>query len=173
MTKKAEMNAGRDAADSDQFLTLSLGGEMYAIHLLGVKEIIEYGHVTRVPTMPDFIRGVINLRGRVVPVVDLASRFGQTASPVTRQTCIVIVEVATAAGAQDMGIVVDSVRAVLAIPDTDIEPPPPFGSRIRVDFIRGMWRADSRFAIILDVDRVLSVDEICEITELGQQELAA
>ncbi|MBI1395793.1 MAG: chemotaxis protein CheW [Betaproteobacteria bacterium] len=173
MPKSEDRPAERDVAGSDQFLTLSLGGEMYAIHLLGVKEIIEYGNVTRVPTMPEFIRGVINLRGRVVPVVDLASRFGQSTSPVSRFTCIVIVEVATAAGTQDMGIVVDSVRAVLAIPDADIEPPPAFGARIRVDFIRGMWRADGRFAIILDVDRVLSVDEICEITHLGQQELAA
>lgn len=168
MSKQTEQTS----LDNEQYLTFTLGGEMYAIPLLGVKEIIEYGGVTPIPTMPAFIRGVINLRGRVVPVVDLASRFGGQPVDLTRRTCIVIVEVGSEGETQDMGVVVDSVSAVIDIPGADIEPPPAFGARIRVDFINGMWKAEGRFVIILNIARVLSVDEITQLAGLTQEQTA-
>lgn len=168
MSKQTEQSG----LDNEQYLTFTLSGEMYAIPLLGVKEIIEYGGVTPIPTMPGFIRGVINLRGRVVPVVDLASRFGGQPVELTRRTCIVIVEVGNEGETQDMGVVVDSVSAVIDIPGADIEPPPAFGARIRVDFINGMWKAEGRFVIILNIARVLSVDEITQLAGLTQEQTA-
>lgn len=158
------------AEDGQQYLTFSLGTEMFAVGTLSVKEIIEYGQLTTVPMMPDFIRGVINLRGAVVPVIDLGARFGRTATQVTRRTCIVIVEVPNEDGCQDIGVVVDSVSEVLEIPAGDIEPPPAFGAKIRSDFIAGMGKVKGRFAILLDVGKVLSVDEIATLTAVGSHE---
>src|SRR5690606_32178220 len=115
-----------------------LSGEMFAIGILAIKEIIEYANLTTVPMMPACIRGVINLRGAVVPVVDLAARFGRTPTPVSKRTCIVIVEVESGGERQDVGVIVDAVNEVLDIPAADIEPPPSFGTKIRTDFIKGM-----------------------------------
>ena len=148
-----------------QYLTFLLGGEMFAIGILGIKEIIEYGSLTAVPMMPEFIRGVINLRGAVVPVVDLSARFGRKASEVTRRSCIVILEVESDGESQDVGVVVDSVSEVLAIADSEIESPPSFGAKIRTDFINGMGKVGGKFVIILHADRVLSVDEMSMLTQ--------
>ena len=148
-----------------QYLTFLLGGEMFAIGILGIKEIIEYGSLTAVPMMPKFIRGVINLRGAVVPVVDLLARFGRNASEVTRRTCIVILEVEADSQRQDVGVVVDSVSEVLAIATSEIEPPPAFGAKIRTDFIGGMGKVGGKFVIILNAGRVLSVDEMAMLTQ--------
>ncbi len=155
-----------------QYLTFLLGGEMFAVGILNVKEIIEYGHLTEIPMMPTFIRGVINLRGSVVPVIDLAARFGGKPTEVSRRTCIVIVEVAdelgSGAGEQatrhDIGIMVDAVSEVLDIPGSEIEPPPTFGARIRADFIFGMGKVGGKFVIILNINKVLSIDEIAQLT---------
>ena len=146
--------------DESQFLTFFLGKEMFAIGILNIKEILEYGQLTAVPMLPAFIRGVINLRGAVVPVVDLSARFGGAQSETTKRTCIVIVEIATTDGRQEIGMVVDSVSAVLEIPANDIEPAPEFGAKIRAAFIQGMGKINGRFVIILNVDKVLSVDEL-------------
>jgi purine-binding chemotaxis protein CheW len=151
-----------------QYLTFALGTEMFAVETLRVKEIIEYGQLTNVPMMPGFIRGVINLRGAVVPVIDLGARFGRAETQVTRRTCIVIVEVPNEDGCQDIGVVVDSVSEVLEIPATDIEPAPTFGTRIRSDFIAGMGKVNGRFVILLEVGRVLSVDEIATLSDVGE-----
>ncbi len=148
-----------------QYLTFLLGGEMFAIGILGIKEIIEYGNLTAVPMMPGFIRGVINLRGAVVPVVDLSARFGRKSSDITPRTCIVILEVESDGTTQDVGVVVDSVSAVLAIADSEIEPPPSFGAKIRTDFISGMGKVAGKFVIILNASRVLSVDEMAMLTQ--------
>ncbi|MCE4535900.1 chemotaxis protein CheW [Pelomonas sp. P7] len=159
-------HAGRPAEppETGQYLTFALGTEMFGIGILHIKEIIEYGTPTAVPMMPGFVRGVINLRGAVVPVIDLASRFGGQASAVTRKTCIVIVELQFADGqARVLGAVVDAVSAVLEIGRSDIEPPPSFGTRIRTDFIAGMAKVDGRFVILLDVQRVLSMDEMATL----------
>lgn len=156
------------AAEVRQYLTFSLGGEMFAVGILNVKEIIEYGHLTEIPMMPSFIRGVINLRGAVVPVIDLAARFGGESTQVGRRSCIIIVEVADGDMIQDVGVLVDSVSAVLDIPDSEIEPPPAFGARIRTDFIEGMGKIAGKFVIILNVQRVLSVEEMTILANLGQ-----
>jgi purine-binding chemotaxis protein CheW len=113
--------------------------------------------------MPGFIRGVINLRGAVVPVIDLSARFGHAQSSITRRSCIVIIEVETDGEKHDVGVVVDSVSEVLEIPATEIEPAPTFGAKIRADFIAGMGKVDNKFVIILNVDCVLSIDEMATL----------
>lgn len=155
-----------------QYLTFQLGGETFAIPILNIKEIIEYGHLTTVPMMPEFIRGVINLRGAVVPVIDLAARFGGESVAATRRTCIVIIEVDAEDGRQDVGVVVDAVNEVLEIPRAEIEPAPSFGARIRADFIQGMGKISGRFVVILDVNHVLSVDEMALLSQASGQEAA-
>jgi purine-binding chemotaxis protein CheW len=150
-----------------QYLTFLLGSEMFAIDILGIKEIIEYGSLTSVPMMPDFIRGVINLRGAVVPVVDLSARFGRASSAVTRRSCIVIIEADNEGEKQDIGVVVDAVSEVLEIPAGNIEPAPSFGARIRPDFISGMGKVKDRFVIILNADKVLSVNELVMLSGVG------
>ena len=149
-----------------QYLTFLLGGETFAIGILNVKEIIEYGNVTTVPMMPDFVRGVINLRGAVVPVIDLAMRFSRPASPITRRSCIVLIEVEAEGEQYYIGITVDAVNEVLEIPGSEIEPPPTFGAKIRSDFIGGMGKIEGKFVIILDADKVLSVDEMASLTNV-------
>jgi len=151
-----------------QFLTFMLGGEMFAMGILAIKEIIEYSTLTEVPMMPASIRGVINLRGAVVPVVDLSVRFGRPSVAVTKRTCIVIVEVTLNDARQDVGVVVDAVNEVLEIGQEDIEPAPTFGTRIRTDFIQGMGKVNNRFVILLDVNQVLSLNELAEITEQAE-----
>ena len=162
--------------EQGQYLTFLLAGETFAIGISGVKEIIEYGELTIVPMMPEFIRGVINLRGSVVPVVDLSARFGKKACTVTKRTCTVIIEVESADGKQDIGMMVDAVSAVLEIPQSEIEPAPAFGARIRTDFIEGMGKVNGKFVIILNVDHVLSIEEMAEmamVTSKDQGETAA
>jgi purine-binding chemotaxis protein CheW len=156
-------------AEVQQFLTFALGSEMFAVGTLSVKEIIEYGQLTEVPMMPDFIRGVINLRGSVVPVIDLGARFGRGETRITRRTCIVIIEVPTGEEKQDIGVVVDAVSEVLEIPSSEIEPPPAFGAKIRTDFIQGMGKVDGKFVILLDVGKVLSVEEISTLASVAGQ----
>jgi purine-binding chemotaxis protein CheW len=167
---KKEIHAAVSQQEEGQYLTFLIGGEMFAISILSIKEIIEYGSLTVVPMMPDFIRGVINLRGAVVPVVDLSARFGRTASEVTRRSCIVIIEVEADEEKQDVGVVVDSVSEVLEIPAAEIEPAPSFGARIRADFISGMGKVDGKFVIILNAERVLSVDEMAMLSGAGGTE---
>ncbi|MFZ2853347.1 MAG: chemotaxis protein CheW [Rhodocyclaceae bacterium] len=164
MNAPIKLGGALAGVERQQHLTFALGGEMFAIGILSVKEIIEYGSLTAVPMMPDCIKGVINLRGAVVPVVDLARRFASRATAITRRSCIVIIETANESaagdGPQDVGVIVDAVSEVLEIHDDQIEPPPSFGTRIRTDFIAGMGKLDGRFVIILNVDKVLSMDEL-------------
>jgi purine-binding chemotaxis protein CheW len=155
------------AALPQQYLTFMLGGEAYALGILAIKEIIEHGQTTRVPMMPQFIRGVINLRGAVVPVIDLGVRFGAGSTAITRRTCIVIVEVANEDGPQDVGLLVDAVNEVKEIAAGDIEPAPAFGASIRTDFIAGMGRVEDKFVVILEPVRLLSVDEMAVLAEPG------
>ncbi len=149
-----------------QYLTFRLADETYAMPILSIKEILEFGNLTNVPMMPACIRGVLNLRGRVVPVVDLSVRFGRVATTATRRTCIVIIEVGTAGERQDIGVIVDGVNQVLEIRADQIEPATDFGARLRTDFIAGMGKIDDRFVVILDCDQVLSVDEMAQLGQL-------
>ncbi len=148
------------AAEQTQYLTFMLAGEVFAIGILAIKEIIEYGSLTAVPMMPACIRGVINLRGAVVPVMDLSARFGKKATEATKRTCFVIVEVEADGESRDVGVIVDAVNAVLEIPASEIEPAPAFGAKIRTDFIQGMGKVNGKFVILLDLNHVLSLDEM-------------
>jgi purine-binding chemotaxis protein CheW len=158
--------------EPQQYLTFVIGGETFAIGILRIKEIIEFAGLTTVPMMPDCIRGVINLRGAVVPVLDLATRFGRKPSEATRRTCIVIVEVESHDDKQDIGVIVDAVNEVLEIPGSEIEPPPSFGTRLRPDLIRGMGKVGGRFVIILDTNRVLASEEIGAVSRGASAEPA-
>lgn len=169
--KKAEpfvVNGSHDKADAAQYLTFELGTEVFAINILNIKEIIEYGQVTEVPRMPSFIRGVINLRGSVVPVIDLSARFGKAASKVSRKSCVVILEVMFEDEQHVVGVMVDAVNAVLDIEDSQIEPAPTFGANIRSDFIQGMGKVEGKFVIILDVNYVLSMDEMAALVSIDE-----
>lgn len=146
--------------EQQQYLTFMLSGETYATSILRIKEIIQYGQLTEVPRMPDFIRGVINLRGAVVPVIDLSARFGKKPTLVGRRNCIIIIEVATESETHSVGIMVDAVNAVLEIPAHEIEPAPSFGTDIRTDFIAGMGKINGKFVIILNIQHVLSMDDM-------------
>jgi len=138
-----------------QYLTFMLGPDMYASGILAVKEIIEFTEPTQVPNMPAYVRGVINLRGAVVPVVDLLARFGRPSSERTRRSCIVIVEVSGGGAQQDVGILVDAVNSVLDIAESDIEPRPAFGPCASADVIRGLGKVNGRFVMLLDIDQIV------------------
>ena len=167
LTQSKTHLVGSADASPQQYLTFSLGGEVFALGILNVKEIIEFGNITEIPMMPAFIRGVINLRGAVVPVIDLSARFGGPASTVSRRTCIVIVELGEGEERQDLGVIVDAVNEVLEIPRSEIEPPPTFGAKIRADFIQGMGKVEGHFVIILNVERVLSTEEITLLASMN------
>lgn len=155
--------ASQVSTEPTQFLTFMLAGEVFAIGILAIKEIIEYHNLTEVPMMPECVRGVINLRGAVVPVMDLLARFGRASSPITKRTCIVIVEIESATERQVIGVVVDAVNEVLDIATTDIEPPPAFGARMRSDYVQGIGKVKGKFVILLHVANVLSLDELASM----------
>lgn len=167
---KAEAAAHADSDRKQQFLSFALGDDTYAIAIARIKEIIEYERPTAVPCMPPFIRGVINLRGTVVPVIDLGARFGGVPSAVTRRSCVVILELQHAESQQTLGLMVDAVHEVVEFAQSDIGPAPPFGARIRADFIAGMARRDDRLLVVLDAGRVLSLDELAQLEERRQRE---
>jgi purine-binding chemotaxis protein CheW len=152
--------AGSAAHGGAQYLTFMLDGGQYAFGILAIKEIIEYCRVTVVPMMPTWIRGVLNLRGSVVPVMDLSARFGGRPTAVTKRTCIVIVDVGMNEDRHNVGLIVDAVNAVLDISPADIEPPPTMGTMIRSDFISGIGKVADRFVIILNAERVLAEDAL-------------
>jgi purine-binding chemotaxis protein CheW len=158
MSEVIAKNENTRASEQGQYLTFMLGTEVFAIGILAIKEIIEYGSLTEVPMMPDSVRGVINLRGAVVPVMDLSVRFGKPASGVTKRTCIVIVETEREGQREVIGVVVDAVNAVLEISSEDIEPPPSFGPKIRTEFIEGLGKVNGKFVILIATDRVLAIE---------------
>ncbi|QWT45871.1 chemotaxis protein CheW [Azospira inquinata] len=174
-TNQGSRASARDggAVEQQQFLTFQLSGELFGLSILTVKEIIEFGTLTPVPMMPPYMRGVINLRGAVVPVIDLSVRFGRPPSQVTRRSCVVIVEVETEAGQQVLGVMVDAVNEVLDIPADQIEPPPSFGARIRAEFIAGMGKVAKGFVILLAADRVLSVEELADLSSRAESPVSA
>ncbi len=155
--------------DVQQYLTFMIAGEEYAISLLRVKEIIEYDTVTPVPKTPEWVRGVINLRGSVVPVIDLAVKFRLPASVAGRLTCIVITEVECGGEATIMGVMADSVRQVIDLKPENVEHPPTFGTRVKVDYLNGMARSGKKFCLILNTEKVLSTDELLELSEAVDQ----
>ena len=159
----------QEAAVQQQYLTFFLADEEYAVNIQKVKEIIEYSSVTKVPKMPRWIRGVINLRGNVVPVVDLAVRFGLDERPTTKTTCIVIVEVQQDTENTIIGVIADAVNQVIELNAQDIEEPPAFGTRVRLEYLAGMGKLGKKFALILNIDRVLSAAELLTVTGLPNE----
>lgn len=152
--------------EENQYLTFRLAQEMFAINILSIREIMEYGNITTVPMMPEFVRGVINLRGAVVPVIDLVNRFGRGQGEINRRSCIVILEIAfNEDDTREIGVIVDEVSEVREIADTDIEPPPSFGTHIRTDFISGMGKVEGHFVILLNVQRVVDVEEMAALAD--------
>lgn len=158
-------------AEQAQYLGFYIAGEEYAIGILRVREILEYDTLTKVPTTPPSIRGVINLRGSVVPVVDLAVKLGLPESVISKRTCIVVVEMDLDGERTVMGVLADAVTQVIDLPVSDVEPPPPFGTRMRVDCLLGMGRAGRKFVLLLDIDKLLSLDEL-EISRPGAETAA-
>ncbi|HEX9860550.1 MAG TPA: chemotaxis protein CheW [Nitrospirota bacterium] len=158
-----------EAAVTTQYLTFTLGDEEFALDISKVREVLDYTTITRVPRMPDFLRGVINLRGNVVPVVDLRMKLGMPRTQRTVSTCIVITEIDMDGEAVHMGALTDSVQEVLDLEPGQVQPPPRFGARLDTEFIQGMGKRDDRFLIILDIDKVLSGDEVARMRETGEQ----
>lgn len=144
----------------NQYLTFYVAGEEYAVTILKVTEIIECVTLTHVPGTPPWIRGVLNLRGAVVPVVDLAVKFGLAPAELTRRTCVIMIELAHEGERLVLGVMADSVHQVVELGPEQIQPPPSFGPKVRVDCIQGMGVSGDAFVVLLDIDRVLSSSEI-------------
>lgn len=143
-----------------KYLTFSMADEEYGIGILKIKEIIGMMPITTVPQTPEFVKGVINLRGKVIPVVDLRLKFGIDAIDYTERTCIIVVEVESTTGNVEIGIVVDAVSEVLSIKGEDIEDTPAFGTKLRTDYILGMAKMKGGVKILLDIDKVLNAEEV-------------
>lgn len=147
-----------------QYLTFKLADEVFALDVAKVREILELTNITKVPQTPDFMRGVINLRGSVVPVIDMRLKFGMSATEQTVNTCIIVVEITMDGDTTVLGALADSVQEVVEMEPEGIEPAPHIGTKLDTDFIKGMGKVDSRFVMILDIDKVFSSDEL---TDLG------
>lgn len=153
------MSRMQNVIEPNQYLLFHLAGEDYAVAILQVKEIIEYGAVTKVPQTPPFLRGVMNLRGSVVPVVDLARKFGLAPTPVTKWTCVVIVETEQDGKPAVTGIIADRVSKVITLSPEDILATPVFGTRVGVDFLHGIGKTGKKFILLLDIDKTLCAGE--------------
>ena len=177
MKTNSSVNEGGGVAAAAEpaapFLTVTLGEEVFAMDIRTVREIIQYGPMTTVPLMPGFVRGVINLRGAVVPVIDLQARFGRPAAEVGKKTCIVIFDSLRQDERVELGLLVDAVSEVIDIAPAEIEPPPNFGTAVRRDFIRGMGKVANRFVIILEPDKAFDVNDMADLCESAQEALAA
>ncbi|PJZ82609.1 chemotaxis protein CheW [Leptospira meyeri] len=148
-----------------QYLTFLISEELFGLGILYIKEIIEFESVTHVPMMPEYIPGVINLRGNVVPVIDLNTRFYRRKTETNRKTCIIITEIKLENEIIDVGLLVDAVNEVVDIAPESIEEPPSFGSKIRLDFIQGLGKLENKFVIILKVNQILELSELQSIQE--------
>ncbi len=154
--------------DSLQYLTFTLGDEVFAMDIRSVREIIQHGSMTIVPLMPAFVRGIINLRGAVVPVIDLQSRFGRANAQIGKKTCVIIFDVGAEGDKVELGLMVDAVSEVIDIAPSQIEPPPQFGTTISREYIRGLGKVGSEFIVILEPERALNIDDMVAITERVQ-----
>ena len=153
--------------ETTQYLTFKLGDEVFALDISKVREVLDFTATTKVPRTPEFMRGVINLRGNVVPVVDMRLKFGMTKTEKTVNTCIIIVEISLDGDTTVLGALADSVQEVIDLEPDKIEPAPRIGTRLKTDFIKGMGKRDDQFIIILDIDKVFSVDELFLVQETG------
>jgi purine-binding chemotaxis protein CheW len=156
-----------------QYLTFKLGDEVFGLDVGKVREILDFTTITKVPRTPEFMRGVINLRGSVVPVVDMRVKFGMFATEKTVNTCIIVAEVSLEGETTVLGALVDSVQEVFELEPDQIEPAPRIGTRLRTDFILGMGKREGRFIMLLDVDKVFSCDELLLVQEAGEVQATA
>ncbi len=150
-----------------QYLTFTLAGDLYGVDIAQVSEVMDCIPITRIPGTPDFLLGIINLRGKALPVVDLRLKFNLETTKRTVSTCIIITEVEVESEKTMMGALADSVQEVFEIQRKDIEPPPKMGAKINTEFIQGMARHDNKFIIIMDVNKVLSTEELSAVQEAG------
>jgi purine-binding chemotaxis protein CheW len=162
----------KNEAASQQFLSFALGDEVFAVNVLQVREILDVINITRVPQMPDYLLGVINLRGSVVPVVDLRCKFGMEKRALNQENCIVVLEVDFDGERVVIGALTDAVREVLDLAAEQIEPPPRMGMKLKSEFIRAMGKQGESFIIILDIDKIFSSDELCTINSAENLEVA-
>lgn len=154
--------------DSLQYVTFSLGEELFGVEVSRAREILSVTPVTKVPQTPEYLLGVINLRGQVVPVVDMRLKLGLSTKQETEDTCIIVVEVHIGGEEIIVGVLADAVREVLEVRSDQIEPPPRLGTRLKTDFIDGMGKIDEQFMILLNIDKVFSSDELVLVHEVGQ-----
>ena len=153
--------------ETTQYLTFKLEDEVFALDISKVREVLDFTTVTKVPRTPDFMRGVINLRGSVVPVVDMRLKFGMEATEKTVNTCIIITEISLDGETTVLGALADSVQEVIDLEPDQIEPPPRIGTRLKTEFIKGMGKRDDRFLMILDIDTVFSAEELSLVQRSG------
>lgn len=161
-----------DVKDINQFLTFTLGKEIFALDIGTVREVLELTTITKIPRTPQFMRGVINLRGHAVPVVDMRLKLGMSQGEDTVDTCIIIVEIDFDGEQTVMGALVDSVREVFEMPPETIEAAPRMGAAVNAEYIRGMGRQDDNFIIILDIGRIFSAEELALVRGVGQKDQA-
>jgi len=162
--------AQSDQEQAQQYLTFLVAKEVFAISILDVKEIIEISNVTQVPMTPDYIHGVINLRGHVVPVIDLSARLGHDCTQINKRSSIILVEIEAGGISQLIGMLVDEVKEILEIPSANIQPAPDFGTDIKTEFIRAMGRIGDDFIILLAINKVLSVEELSQLEHVSQSQ---
>lgn len=158
--QKIQMTTDISPAELDQYFTFKLDNEYFALDIAAIREVLELPVITRIPGTPKFMRGVINLRGNAVPVVDLRRKFTMSDTEPTVETCIIIIEVTLEEEPTLLGALVDSVSEVVNMPPSSIEPAPRMGTAIKSEFIKGISPNDGNFVIILDIDRVFSMDEL-------------
>jgi purine-binding chemotaxis protein CheW len=158
----------QDLGEYKQYLSFYVQKELFAISVMWIKEIIGYEDITRVPMMPDFIEGVINLRGNVVPVVNLALRFGRKKSELSKTTSIIIVDLSSEEGIINVGLTVDAVDEVMNIPLVDMEKAPEFGSKIRSAFLEGIGKVDKKFIMLLNMETVVNIEELASHNTLAE-----
>lgn len=163
------MNTAQAVA-SKQFLTFTLSEDVFGVEVTQVREILDYTSVTKVPQTPEFMLGVINLRGSVVPVVDLRAKFGLPAVEKTRDTCIIVMEIEIEGESTVLGAVADAVQEVMDLLDEQIEPAPRIGTRLKTEFIYGMGKREDEFIILLNIDKIFSVDELVLVQDAATEQ---
>jgi purine-binding chemotaxis protein CheW len=152
--------AGQGASDNTQYLTFTLGRELFALDIFSVREVLEYTQITRIPRTPDYMRGIINVRGNAVPVIDLNMKFGRSRTRQTVDTSIIIVEVDLEGEEATIGALADAVQEVIEMDESQIDPPPKMGTSVKADYIKGMGRQDEQFVMLLDINKVFSSEEL-------------
>ncbi|MEW6566067.1 MAG: chemotaxis protein CheW [Spirochaetota bacterium] len=151
---------------TNQYLTFRLEDEQYAVSVYSVREVLEYVPITRLPQSAAYLKGVINLRGMGIPVIDLRTKFGMPDVPITKDTSIIVLDIQGREGLLITGALADSVQEVIELEDTEIEPAPRFGNNLSVNYIQGIGKKDGKFIIILDMDKILSTDEVIDLSQV-------